>query len=500
MKFDLLILGGGITGAGCALEAARRGLKVLLIEPHDFAWGASSRSSKLVHGGLRYLKQGALHLTKESLQEREQLLQDAPGLVEPLRFLMAHNPGAKPGPRTMQAGLWLYDRLAGRRTRAFRTPQATQWLAPGLRAEHGASLYEDATTDDARLTLRVLQEAQAHGAQLQNRSQLQELLRDPQGQVRGARLRGADGFAQTIECKVVIAATGAYLGPLAAQLGLPAPQLRPLRGSHLLLPLWRLPLACAVAWAHPEDGRPVFAYPWQGALLVGTTDEDHADLAQAPALTRRELDYLLRGLNAQFPRAGLQAADVRSSWAGIRPVISNGAGLKPSEESREHLVLAHRGLVAVGGGKLTTFRVMAQQALRAAQAWLPRLWGEPGANILMPAGGAPLPLGPAPARRLRGRFGALAAEVAGQGIATLPGTQTLIGELRHSLQHEQVHHLDDLLLRRTRLGLLQPDFAAGLLPALRPHCQELLGWDAARFAQEAERYLTLMRAQHGVFV
>ncbi len=498
MKFDLLILGGGITGAGCALEAARRGLKVLLIEPNDFAWGASSRSSKLVHGGLRYLKQGALHLTKESLQEREQLLKDAPGLVEPLRFLMAHNPGSKPGPRTMQAGLWLYDRLAGRRTRALATPEAVQWLAPGLRAHAGASLYEDATTDDARLTLRVLQEAQAHGAQLRNRTELTELLRDAQGQVRGARLRGANGFEQTLDCQAVIAATGAYLGPLATQLGLPAPQLRPLRGSHLLLPLWRLPLACAVAWSHPDDGRPVFAYPWQGALLVGTTDEDHANLAQEPRLTQSELDYLLRGLNAQFPRAGVQAADVRSSWAGIRPVIASGARLKPSEESREHLVLAHQGLVAVGGGKLTTFRVMARQALQAAQPWLPGLRPETGAQILLPAGAAPLPADAAQARRLRGRFGALAAEVLAQGSQTLPGTQTLIGELRHSLQHEQVHHLDDLLLRRTRLGLLQPDFAAGLLPALRPHCQELLGWDAARFAQEAGRYGALLQAQHGV--
>ncbi|MBB5202856.1 glycerol-3-phosphate dehydrogenase [Inhella inkyongensis] len=490
MKVDLLIIGGGISGAGIALEAAKRGVKALLVEREDFAWGTSSRSSKLVHGGLRYLKQGALHLTWESVRERDQLLRDAPGLVEPMPFAMAHNPGAKPGRATLQAGLMLYDLLAGRRTRGYADAAQMQWLVPGLPALSGASLYEDATTDDARLTLRVLQEAQSLGTVVRNRTELLALRRDATGQVIGASLRGPDGFSQDIECRCAIAATGAYLGELAAQTGLPAPKIRPLRGSHLLLPLWRLPLSRAVAWSHADDGRPVFAYPWQGALLVGTTDLDHPDLSLAPRITAPEQDYLLRALNQAFPQAGLSARDIRSTWAGVRPVLDSGAGVDPSKESREHLVLAHQGLVAISGGKLTTFRRMAREALAKARPWLPMLGPETGPGILLPAAaGAGIPA------RLSGRFGARATEVLAQGRQPLWG-QTLTGELRHSLQHEQVHHLDDLLLRRTRLGLLASDFGRSLLPALQPHCQQLLGWDAARFEQECQRYLALMHDQH----
>ena len=282
------------------------------------------------------------------------------------------------------------------------------------------------------------------------------------------------------------------------QSGLPAPKLRPLRGSHLLLPLWRLPLARAVAWSHPQDGRPVFAYPWLGALIVGTTDLDHPDLAQEPFITAPEQAYLLQALNHAFPQAAVMARDIRSTWAGVRPVIDSGRGADPSQESREHLVLAQRGLVAIGGGKLTTFRRMARQALKAASPWLPGLQPEHGVQILMPAGQGPLPaLSAGAARRLRGRFGALAPQVAALGATALAG-DTLIGELRHSLQHEQVHHLDDLLLRRSRLGLLQARFGTALLPQVQPLCQDLLGWDAARFAQECQRYLDLMQRQHGV--
>lgn len=488
MNIDLLVIGGGISGAGVALEAARRGAKVLLIEQHDFAWGASSRSSKLVHGGLRYLKSGAIHLTAESVRERERLLREAPGLVRRLPFVLAHRPGRSPSPGTMQAGLWLYDAIARRRSRAAFGPAETQWRVPGLAAELGASGYEDATTDDARLTLRVLQEARSHGAQLRNYTQLITLHRAETGQVKGARLRDAEGVEHEITCRCVIAAAGAYLQPLAAQTGTPTPTLRPLRGSHLLLPQWRLPLACAVAWSHPEDGRPVFAYPWLGRILVGTTDLDHPDLGDEPRITAVEQAYLLRALADAFPRAGLTAADLISTWSGIRPVISNGEDADPSKESREHLVLADRGLVALSGGKLTTFRPMARAALDAARPWLP---------MLQPARESDRVFAEAPAQdAVSHRFGPVASLITATG--TLDTTDYTLGELRHSLRHEQVRHLDDLLLRRTRLGLTVPGFASKLLPALQPHCQELLGWDAARFDQETERYLDLMRRQHGV--
>jgi glycerol-3-phosphate dehydrogenase len=489
---DLLVIGGGISGAGVALEAARRGAKVLLIERQDFAWGASSRSSKLVHGGLRYLKTGALHLTRESVRERERLLRDAPGLVQRLPFVMAHRAGQSPSRGSMQVALRVVDLIAGRRTRGWADAQQAQWLVPGLACD-SASLYEDATTDDARLTLRVLQEAKAHGAELRNYTELRELLRDDAGQVRGAVLRGPDGREETIDTRCVIAAAGAYLGPLATQTALPAPRMRPLRGSHLLLPLWRLPLARAVAWSHPEDGRPVFAYPWQGTLLVGTTDLDHPDLGVEPRIAPVEQAYLLAALAHAFPRAGVQAQDIQCTWAGIRPVIDSGHNVDPSKESREHLVLADRGLVALSGGKLTTFRPMAQAALAAAAPWLPTLRGVRWDHE-QPVFGTPAQV-PGVPEALTGRWGPRAAEI--DWSEPLAGTTTALGEIRHSLRHEQVRHLDDLLLRRTRLGLLVPGFAARLLPALQPLCQDLLGWSAAQFDAECERYLGLMTLQYG---
>lgn len=488
---DLLVLGGGISGAGVALEAARRGLRVTLVEARDYAWGASSRSSKLVHGGLRYLQSGALHLTRESVQEREALLRELPGLVERIGFVMAHRRPFGPGRRTMQIGLRLYDHLAGRRARGWASNADIPWLVPGLATDDGASLYEDATTDDARLTLRVLQEARSLGAELHNHTTLTALQRDAQGQICGATLRDPDGFERHLACRCIVSASGPWLGTVAALAGATPPRLRPLRGSHLLLPLWRLPLARAVAWRHPEDGRPVFAYPWQGRLIVGTTDLDHPDLGTEPRIQPEELRYLLAALAHSFPRAGVTAADVQCTWAGVRPVIASDQPVAPSQESREHLVWAQDGLVALAGGKLTTFRRMAQAALAAARPWLPALPPPVHRDILpahAPVAGVPL--------RWQGRWGALAGQAA-RG-ALIPGTTTRWGELRHSLLHEQVRHLDDLLLRRSRLGLLMPGFAADLLPALQPLCQETLGWSAEHFRQERDRYLDRMTTTHGV--
>lgn len=382
----------------------------------------------------------------------------------------------------MRAGLFAYDQLAGRRTRRFLSAAQVAAAVPGLAAELGASGYEDATTDDARLTLRLLQEARAAGAELCNHSALLGLERDEAGRVRAARLRDADGFERRVALGCVIASAGAQLGLLAPTLKLALPSLRPLRGSHVLLPLARLPLPCAVAWTHAQDGRPVFAYPWLGALLVGTTDVDQPDAAARPRISRDEQDYLLAALNQAFPQAGVQASDLQCSWSGLRPVIASGDGRAPSQESREHLVQAADGVVALSGGKLTTFAAMAEAALQAAAPWLPPLPSMQG------------PLLP-PARD--GVWGDALAPSLRAGPC-LPGTDLTLAALRHSLQHEQVRHLDDLLLRRTRLGLLRPGFAADLLPLLEAPCQALLGWDTARFAREAERYLALMNEEHGV--
>jgi len=257
-EWDLLVIGGGITGAGILLEAARRGLKALLVERRDFAWGTSSRSSKLVHGGLRYLKDGHLHLTRESVRERESLLRDAPGLVEPQGFAFAHYAGQR-GKRSFLAGLAIYDLLAGRRERHWLPAGEFLERAPNVAREGlaGGIVYTDAKTDDARLVLRVLGEAMDHGAAALNYVAARSLIRSD-GRVTGAALHDGIGDATyEVKARVTVDATGAWSGALHGK----GPRLRPLRGSHLILPAWRLPLSQAVSLMHPHDGRPVFAYP-----------------------------------------------------------------------------------------------------------------------------------------------------------------------------------------------------------------------------------------------
>lgn len=505
-EVDLLVVGGGITGAGIALEAARRGVRVLLAEARDFAWGTSSRSSKLVHGGLRYLKQGRPGLTLESVRERQQLLRDAPGLVEPIPFLLADYPGRKPGRLMLQLGLAIYDRFAGSRSRAWVGAAEALRLAPAIDAARlrGASLYQDATTDDARLVLRVLQEAQASGATVLNHLRVVDWQRDTKGWVEGARLAPAEGGERSVRARCVIAATGVWADELRARLGGRA-RLRPLRGSHLLLPGWRLPLAQAVAFFHPVDGRPVFAYPWEGNTLVGTTDLDHEGLAEEPAISKAEVDYLVAALRYQFPGLELSAGDVISTWAGVRPVVDGGRHGAPSEEARDHIVLEDHGLISVTGGKLTTFRRIAQDTLARAAPRLPSLRASTGEAILpaRPLGAAelsrlPAALRPRFARRLGGRYGeqlpALLAQARPEELVPVASSDTLWAELRWALRHEQVFHLDDLLLRRTRLGLVLRAGGAELLPDIEVMATEELGWDGARWAFEVERYGALIES------
>jgi glycerol-3-phosphate dehydrogenase len=501
---DLLVVGGGIAGAGIALEAARAGLRVALVEAKDFASGTSSRSSKLVHGGLRYLAQGRIGLTRESLHERQALLRDAPGLVTPLRFVLPVRRGDANGRRKLGLGLALYDRLAGQRSRQWHEPQALLAAAPGLQSAGllGGWSYLDAQVDDARLVMRVLAEAEQHGALALNHLRVESLLRAGE-QVRGARLVDAlDGSDFDVEARCVINATGAWADTLRGSLGA-KPVLRPLRGSHLLIPVWRLPVAQAITFYHPEDGRPVYALPWEGATLVGCTDVDHReDLAQEPGITTQEFDYLLGAMQLAFPSLGLTRADVRSTWAGVRPVVASGKDVAPSKEPREHLIVDEHGLITVTGGKLTTFRSTALLALRQAASYLPALAGlRTPASIFgpMPDGAAQAlqDLPPALRQRWLARFAARVPEVlacARPGeLQTIAHTGTARAELRWACRAEGVAHLDDLLLRRTRLGLLLPQGGQALLPAWRALVQQELGWDDGRWHDECARYRELIQ-------
>jgi glycerol-3-phosphate dehydrogenase len=505
--WDIVVIGGGITGAGILLEASRRGLKVLLVEQRDFAWGTSSRSSKLVHGGLRYLKEGQLRLTRDSVRERQSLMHEASGLVDPQSFAFADYRGRKPGRWLFQLGLAVYDRMAGQRARHHYSVDEFLMLAPHIdRADlKGGMCYLDAKTDDARLVLRVLQEARSLGGVAINYLRVLQLLRvgdRADGDVNGVRVVDAvSGETHSVRATVVINATGAWADGLRQQQGAPA-RLRPLRGSHLVLPAWRLPVAQAVSLMHPKDGRPVFVFPWEGATLVGTTDIDHTgDLQQEATITPAEADYLMDALQFQFPQLQLTPHDVIATYAGVRPVVDTGKA-DPSKEGRDHAVWMEQGLLTVTGGKLTTFRLIALDALRHVASRLPH--GQeplPDGPLLASAAALPLHWGLSThqRQRLQGHYGPQAQNVVGAAqngeLKTISGTETLWVELRWAARHEAVVHLQDLMLRRTRLGLLLRGGGVDLLPRICAICRSELGWDDARWDAEQAAYLTLWQ-QH----
>ena len=502
--YDVVVVGGGITGAGVAREARRLGLSVLLVEQGDFASGTSSRSSKLVHGGLRYLKEGNLHLTWESSRERDRLLAEAPGLVDPIGFLLATYRGESPSRATYATGLLVYDLLSrGARHRAHGADDFAM-LATHVARERllGGFSYHDAQTDDARLVLRVLLEAEAAGASVLNYTRVEELLHGRNG-VCGVVLRDVPtGGTRRVGARAVVNATGAWADRLRAEQG-GRPMIRPLRGSHLVFPAWRLPVSQAVAFNHPGDGRPLFAFPWEGMTLLGTTDLDHrGGLDEEPSIDPAEVSYLVAGARSAFPALGVRASDAVASFSGVRPVVGTGKA-KPSEESREHVLLDEGGLVTVTGGKLTTFRRIALDVVRVLQKRL-RLAGEVSGDEraldTAPAPPSPLPL--AETRRLAGRLGARAAEMLRLAppatLARVGATPALWAELAWAAANEHVVRLDDLLLRRVRLGLLLADGAADALPRVRALCQQPLGWSNLRWEMEEAAYLERWRTRYRV--
>ncbi|MFO1198114.1 MAG: glycerol-3-phosphate dehydrogenase/oxidase [Burkholderiaceae bacterium] len=502
-EWDALVVGGGITGAGVCREAARRGWRVALIEQRDFAWGTSSRSSKLVHGGLRYLAHGQFRLTLESVRERQRLMREAPELIVLQSFLMAHGPGRTPGRRAVGAALALYDRMAGRRTHAYHGAEDARWLAPGLTVPGltGATTFHDAKTDDARLVLRVLNEAERDGGLALNYAHALEPVRQGD-RIVGMTVHDVEGAAtHVVRARCVINATGVWSDALRAAVGGRA-MMRPLRGSHLIIPFWRLPVAQSISLSHPRDGRPVFFFPWEGATLVGTTDLDHREpLAQEASITAPEVDYLLDAVNSVFGGLAVTATDVVATYAGVRPVVDDGSA-EPSNAAREHLVVSESGLVTVCGGKLTTFRAMAQEALALAAPLAGKDFVRDLGAVFSPASWLDPRWPGAVRRRLAARYGFDAARAAAQAqpgdLEFVAGTETLWLELRVAAQWESVRHLDDLLLRRTRVGILLPRGALDHAPRIRALCRPALGWSDDDWARELARYSEIVGAHYSL--
>ena len=459
---EALIIGGGIVGAGVARDAAMRGLRIGLLEQHDFAFGASSRTSRLLHGGLRYLAQGRVGLVREASREKAILRRIAPHLVQPMRFVF-------PAYRKLTLPLWqlavgvkLYDRLSGGgqfgRSCAWNAQAALERM-PGLRPEGlaGAVCYYDALTNDARLAIDTLCSAAAHGALLCNYARVERA--EQSGGLWLIDARDAwQGRSFQVRSRCVVNATGAW----GEQFPHSRLKLRPTKGAHLIVERERMPVQDAAVLT--EGRRILFVIPWARRVILGTTDTDCRGSPDEVHADQEDVRYILGAINAFFPKANLQPQDVRSSWAGLRPLIADRHG-RPSDISRTHKIHASpSGWIDVAGGKLTTYRLMAQQTVDLIVRRLGRR--------APPCRTADEPL--------------IDAEES-QGLsAVIPPLATELA-VRHCCEHEWALHLDDIMVRRAgwRHWLDDPESTAGQVAGWMA---EILNWDAARKNAEIDRY------------
>ncbi len=528
---DLLIIGGGITGAGIARDAALRSLRVAVVDKGDIAGGTSSISSRLIHGGLRYLEQRDFHLVFEASRERRILLRTAPHLVRPLAFLFPAYQGQRVPAWQLRAGLWLYDLLA-----AFRNVRMHRWLSraeirrlePGLRDKNlqGGGQYYDAQTDDARLTLAIMRGAAQAGALVASYT-LVESLDKADGRIGGAQVRDLlTGKTHTVHARVVINATGPWVDRVR-QLDEPraTPLLRPTKGAHALVPRARLGHTNAITLFSPLDGRVMFVLPWGEFSYVGTTDTDTDASPEETRATGEDVTYLLRSANAIFPQARLTPKDVLSTWAGLRPLLApakaakGGADLTASQVSREHrIVESQSGLITIAGGKLTTYRVMGRQIVDLAVRRLREKTGLALGEDAPPTDTLPLPGGEtadleglvkaaqargvkeATARHLVHNYGSESAAILNLAEKTrvlagpiIPGRPEIRAEVVHAVEREMAVRLPDVLIRRLHLFYEDPTRAMGAATRIAHKMRELLGWTAAREEEEVGAYLDDVR-------
>ncbi len=516
---DLLVIGGGITGAGIARDAAMRGLSTILVEQHDLAFGTSSRSSRLIHGGLRYLEEGDLGLVFEALRERKVLLTIAPHLVHPLPFVFPVHQGDRVPLWMIWAGIWLYDLLAAFRNvkrHRFLGKRALLRMEPMLRERglKGGARYYDAQCDDARLTLATARSAIRHGARVANYLVVEELVK-ADGRVRGARVRDRlTGATGTIQAHVVVNATGPWCDGIRRLEDPDAePMLRLTKGVHVMLRRERLGHEAAVTLTSPIDGRVMFVIPWGEFSYIGTTD---TDTTQGPDEVRagpEDVLYLLRSANAAFPNARLEERDVLSTWAGLRPLIAPPERMGASAVPREHVILTGPGgVLTIAGGKLTTYRLMAAELVDLVTAALHQLDGRarpgrpatgteplPGGEVsdLEPLGQPGLELGlpAATVDHLVRTFGTECAAVfnlvrerreLAQPLS--PHHPAIEAEVVHSARRELARLVEDVLVRRLHLYYETPDHGLSAAHRTAELLGAELGWSPDRVEKESLRY------------
>jgi glycerol-3-phosphate dehydrogenase len=373
-SFDVAVIGGGITGAGIALDAATRGLTVALVEKSDFASGTSSRSSKLIHGGLRYLEQLEFGLVYESLQERAVLSNIAPHLSKPLTFLVPVYSSVARSPLganrlKLATGLWLYDLLAGRRNvgrHRWLSREAALALAPALEPQglRGAFCYYDCLTDDSRLVIEVIKSASAHGAVVANYVSANALTRDKNG-ITNIKLENLlDGSTHELRANVTVNATGVWSDEVSRLSSSKAlPRLRPSKGIHVVVPSERLGNNAAVLIPSVGESRFLFVIPWHGFTVIGTTDSDYSGDLDSPRAESDEIDRVIKSAAAAFPTAQLTVDDVISTFAGLRPLITGTEKTTKELSRKEEIFEDEFGLITITGGKLTTWRRMAEKVV-----------------------------------------------------------------------------------------------------------------------------------------
>ena len=472
-RFDVLVVGGGITGCGIALDAASRGLKTALIERGDFACGTSSKSSKLIHGGLRYLKQLQFKVTIEASREKARLKKLAPHLVEDLPFLLPFwTRTARP---LLGSGLWIYDAAAGfpkGLVHRHVDPAEAVAMLPGLRAEglQGGYVYYDARADDCRLVMHVARKAADLGAVLATGVEAQGFLKED-GRVAGVRTREFD-----IAAGRVVNATGIWCDDLrVAEDPRTGPTVRPSKGVHLVIPARRLGLACAAMLPSPADGRIVFLIPWGDRAIVGTTDTDYGGPLDRPRAEAEDVAYLLALVNASLPSARLTGADVLSTYAGLRPLLRDDSAA-PSSASREHhLFETPSGLLTITGGKLTTYRLMARQVVDR----LTRVRGRTDKIDLFATDARDA---------LSRRYGTEASRIADR-TPMIDGLDYVWGEVDHAAEREMARSLTDVLARRLRVALFAEDRGASIAEAAARRLAPRRGWDAAEITRQVDAYL-----------
>jgi glycerol-3-phosphate dehydrogenase len=467
-RFDLLVIGGGITGCGVARDAAMRGLKVALIERDDFASGTSGRSSRLIHGGIRYLEQGQLHLVHESIRERQTLLRIAPHLVRPLAFTWPIYRGARVGKVKLSAGLLVYQLMAVGRSRKHSTLNAAETLdrEPCLKSTGltGGAVYYDACTDDARLTVANAVAARELGAVVVSHTRVTEIIRDGAKAVGVVARSQHTGESGEIRARVVVNATGVWQNTFDS--GERARRMHGSKGAHIGVPRERVGNRDALTLISPVDGRVMFCLPAGPQTIIGTTDTWTDESPETVHASAADVDYLLRSANAYFPQAQLTRDDVVSAWAGIRPLAS-GQGANPSAVSREHSIVTDgSGVINVTGGKLTTYRSMAAEIVDRVQEALGRERSEaPTDSVELPGADRPKEIA-----RLQREDASLAKPV-------VEGLVYTGAHLVYGVSSEMAQTLSDLLIRRTHLAFETRDHGKSVAPRVADIVAPLLGWN-----------------------